>query len=159
MNNSTHNARIESALADLESQTEPNYRATALKFEVDPTTLWRRYNGQQQSRQAANSEYRQRLTNSQDEVLIRHINKLTDRGIPPTSQIVKNLAEELIGDIVGKNWTSDFVRRHQDRLKSLYLRNIDNLRMKAEYAPLFKQFYNLVCVYFLYYFILVKEYS
>ena len=35
--------------------------------------------------------------------LIGHINKLTDRGIPPTSQIVKNLAEEIRGKEVGKN--------------------------------------------------------
>ena len=90
------------------------------------------------------SECRQRLTNSQEEVLIGHINKLTDRGLPPTSQIVRNLAEEIAGSSVGKNWTSDFVQRHKDRLKSLYLCNIDNLQVKAEYAPLFQLFYNLV---------------
>src|ERR1700722_852271 len=100
------------------------------------------------SRKDAICRTRQRLTIAQEEVLTTHINKLTDGGIPPTSQIVRNLAEEIAGDVVGKNWTSDFVRRHEDRLKSLYLRNIDNLRIKAEFAPLFKQFYDLVSVYF-----------
>jgi len=47
----------------------------------------------------------------QEEVLIGHINMLTAQSIPPTSQIVKNLAEEIIsGKPVGKNWTSDFVK-------------------------------------------------
>src|SRR5205814_9729214 len=86
------------------------------------------------SRAIANSECRQRFTIQQEEVLIGQINRLTDRGIPPTSQIVRNLAEEIAGSSVGKNWTGTFIGRHKERLKSLYLRNIDNLRTKAEYA-------------------------
>jgi hypothetical protein len=64
--------------------------------------------------------------------------------MPPTSAIVKNLAEEIRGCAVGKNWVSQFVKRHQDVLKSLYLRNIDNLRVGAEYAPMIKLFFDLV---------------
>jgi hypothetical protein len=98
----------------------------------------------QLSRADADSEYRQRLTTVQEEVLIKHINDFSDRGLPPTTQIVKNLAEEIIHDTVGKNWVSDFVRRKGDRLRSLYLRNIDNMRAKADYAPIFKYFYDQV---------------
>ena len=58
--------------------------------------------------------------------------------------MVRNLAEEMIGSSVGKNWTGDFVKRYKNRLTSLYLRNIDSQRIKAEYAPSFKQFYDLV---------------
>jgi hypothetical protein len=67
-----------------------------------------------------------------------------DRGLPPTCQIVHNLATEIVGGPIGKNWTKQFVHRHRDRLKSLYLRNIDNIRTKAEFALIIKQFYNLV---------------
>jgi hypothetical protein len=35
------------------------------------------------------------LTNEQENVLVRYINDLSAKGLPPTSQIVKNLAEEL----------------------------------------------------------------
>ena len=76
--------------------------------------------------------------------MIKHINSLTDRGIPPTNYIVRNLAEEMIGGPVGKNWTGDFVKGYKDRLISLYLYNIDSQRVKAEYALSFKYFYNLV---------------
>jgi hypothetical protein len=144
MPDSNHNTRIELALADLASQLKPNYSATARKHSVERTTLAKRHRGQTLSIQGASSEYRQRLTYAQEEALIKQINRLTDRSIPPTSQMVRNLAEELAGSSVGKNWTSDFVRRHRDRLKSLYLRNMDQLRTKSEYAPLFKQFYDLV---------------
>ena len=137
---STHDAPIDLALADLASQPKPNYSATAKKWQVERTTLAKRYKAQTVSKAIANSECRQRLTIQQEEVLIGQINKLTDRSIPPTSQIVRNLAEEIAGSSVGKNWTGTFIRRHKERLKSLYLRNIDNLRTKAEYAPLFQLF-------------------
>ena len=96
-------APIDLALADLESQKVPNYKATAKKFGCDRRTLARRHQGKSTSRAAANSEYRQRLTVAQEATLIGFINKLSDRGMPPTSQIVRNLAEEIISDQVGKN--------------------------------------------------------
>ena len=104
----------------------------------------RRFKGEQVSRAIANAEIRQRLSLEQEETLIKHINKLSDRGLPPTSHIVKNLAEEIIGSKIGKNWVGDFVKRYKDRLKSIYLRNMDGIRVKAEYAPVFKYFYDLV---------------
>ncbi|RDL32578.1 uncharacterized protein BP5553_09034 [Venustampulla echinocandica] len=64
--------------------------------------------------------------------------------MPPTPRIVRNLAEEIIKDYVNKNWASTFVRRHRDELKSVYLRNIDNQRRKAEYLPLFEFFFKLL---------------
>ena len=137
-------ASIDSALADLNAQSHPNIRATARKYGLVESTLRRRWKGQTMSRQDATSEYIQRLTNSQEEALIDQINRLTDRGIPPTSRIVRNLAEEVLNGPVGKNWTGGFVRRHKERLKSLYLRNIDKLRIQSEYGPIFKQFYDLV---------------
>jgi uncharacterized protein YjaZ len=76
---------------------------------------------------------------------------LTNRGLPPTSQIVRNLAEEMIHRKVGKNWTGQFIQRHKDRLQSLYLRNIDNMRTQAEYAPVIKLFFDLVSGVFILY--------
>ena len=69
--------------------------------------------------------------------------------MPPTSGMVRNLAEEVIGRPVGKNWTGDFVKRYKNRLTSVYLRNIDSQRIKSEYALLFKQFYDLVIWFFI----------
>ena len=72
--------------------------------------------------------------------------------MPPTSHIVRNLAEEIRGKPVGKNWVSQFVKRYSIRLKSLYLRNIDNLRASAEYALMFQLFFSIAsCFLHLYY--------
>ncbi len=110
MAQSTHDARLELAVADLAKQTKPNYMETAKKHGVNRSTLQKRFLGQTLSVQAAASKYRQRLTFVQEETLIKHINSLTDRGLPPTSRIVRNLAEEIIGGSVGKNWTGEFVK-------------------------------------------------
>jgi hypothetical protein len=63
----------------------------------------------------------------EEKVLIARINDLIDRGMPLISQIVKNLAEEIRGVEVSKNWVGRFVKRHGIRLTSLYLWNINNL--------------------------------
>ena len=135
---------MKNALDALDAQLLPNYTQIALKFGLQRTTLMRRHKGICDSRAQATSQYHKLLTDTQEEVLITQINKLTARGLPPTSHIVKNLAEEIVGREVNKNWTAHFVKRHSSRLKSLYLRNIDNLRMKSEYGPHIQYFFDLV---------------
>jgi hypothetical protein len=127
-------ADIDAALAECELHLIPNYTVIADYYNVGRTTLARRHKGQTTSRAIANSRFCQCLTSEQEEVLIAQINKLTVRHMPPTSQIVKNMAEEIVRGEVYKNWTSNFIKRHQDRLHSLYLRNIDNQRVHAEYG-------------------------
>ena len=112
MANSDYEARLESALTDLKLQDVPNYSTTSEKHNVKRTTLRAQFLNIHTSRSLANSEYCQRLTIAQENVLIGHINRLTDRGISPTSQMVRNIAEEMIQAQVGSNWIGDFVRRH-----------------------------------------------
>ena len=150
MATTSHNARIELAIAHLNRQDKPNIMGTANEYQLVESTLRRRFKGQCTSRQAATSQYRQNLTLAQEEVLIGQINRLTDRRLPPTSRIVRNLAEEIIGRPIGKNWTGQFVYRYKNRLQSIYLRNIDKDRINVEYAPIFKQFYDLVILLFSY---------
>ena len=135
---------MKKALDALNVQLLPNYAQVALKFGLQCTTLMRRHQGICTSRASATSQYHKHFTDTQEEVLITQINKLTARGLPPTSHIVKNFAEEIVGCEVNKNWTAHFVKRHSSRLKSLYLRNIDNLRMKSEYGPHIQHFFDLV---------------
>jgi hypothetical protein len=103
MNRSTYDARLELALADIRKQSIPNIKSTAKRFEVDRTTLGRRFNRTQQSFTASREDSHQSLSLAQEETLISFINRLTERSLPPTSQIVKNVAEELCGKPVGKN--------------------------------------------------------
>ena len=61
-----------------------------------------------------------------------------------TPQITTNLAEMIVGRTLSKNWHRAFIIRHKKRLKSLYLRNIDHERQKAEYKPSFEHYFALV---------------
>ena len=139
---------IDSAIADIREQEAKgekiNFSATAKKWNVLPSTLSRRCRGVTQSREDWINNELKHLTNAQEKVLIKHINYMTDRNIPPTSYIVKNMAEEICGYEVDKNWVGRFVKRYLHELKSGYLRCIANDRAKAEYIPNFYYFFQLV---------------
>ena len=135
---------MEAAIAHLNRQKTQNYTEAAKLYEVDPTTLARRYKGLSVSRAEATSTYHQRLNNVQEDTLLGYIDALTDRHTPPTMQIIKNLAEEIAGGPIGKNWTARFIKRYSKRICSPYLRPLDRTRASAESVSMFEQFYSLV---------------
>jgi hypothetical protein len=99
----SHDARIELALAEIGSENKPNYAEYARKHELVPSTLSRRHRGITTLRKDATSEHRQNLTTLQEQALIDHINRLTNRNLPPTAQIVQNIAKEMVGHSIRKN--------------------------------------------------------
>ena len=83
-NKMDHNARIEAAIADLESQDRRNIAATATKWGLKRETLSKRFRGVTVSNQDATSYARKQLSDTQEKTLIRYINKLSDQGFPLT---------------------------------------------------------------------------
>jgi Tc5 transposase DNA-binding domain len=141
-------ARITKAVDTIQRGEFTDYAKVAKFYECSRSAISRRVRGLTKTRQQANSFWHQCLTIEQEEVLIQRINYLTNRAMPPTSHIVKNLTKEIRGTRIGKNWVGQFIKRHNIRLKSLYLRNIDNLRASAEYAPMFQLFFSIVSCFF-----------
>lgn len=137
-------AQFEAAIAHLDAQKERNYTEAANKFGMSRSALTRRYLGQSVSRAESASINHQRLNNVQEDTLLGYIDTLTNRHLPPTTQIIKNLAEEIAGGPVGKNWTARFIQRHSKRICSPYLRPLDHKRASAESVPTFEHFYKLV---------------
>jgi hypothetical protein len=138
-----HNARIEAAIADLKTQKRVNFAATARRWDIERTTLTRRFRGTQSTIEDANSYVRQQLTQTQEEALITYVNKLNDCGFPPTPQILKNIAESIAQTTLGPNWVARFCKRHSTRLVSLYLRTIDHKRKIADNSQYFQHFFDL----------------
>ena len=95
------NEAIQLALADLELQERPNYAATAKKYNISRVTLSRRHQGTQLSRDESNSIHHKLLTTAQEEVIIKHLNNLSDCAIPPTPKILSNIVQEVIKQDVG----------------------------------------------------------
>jgi hypothetical protein len=137
-------SRIDKAVAAIQRGEFTHYADAAREFKCNRSAVSRRIRSLTKSKKEANLFWHQYLTIKQEKCLIHRINTLTDRGMPPTSYIIKNLAEEIKGGPLEKNWVGQFVKRHSIRLKSLYLRNIDNLRASAEYAPIFQLFFSVV---------------
>ena len=140
----THDEKIDLAMAHLRAQSKPNVSRAAAEFGILESTLRRRYKGKTVSISAAKSLYFQRLSAPQEEALIAQINRLTERKIPPTNAMVQNLAEEVFGGPLGRNWVGQFCKRRGDVLTSRYLRNIDHQRVKSEYLPLYEQHFEQV---------------
>lgn len=135
---------IEAAIQDLSSQEAPNIKATAKKWNVDRTTLSRRWRGVTGSRAEAN-ENLQLLNNQQEEALLKEINRLSERGTPPTPDMVRRFAAFMAGSEPSQNWTSGFIKRHNDRVHSLYLKGFDLSRKKAENWCELRKYFDLVC--------------
>ena len=146
-----NNEAISIAIDDLESQETPNITATAKKYQIDPSTLWRRYNGRTVSYAEARSRSTMLLTNAQESVLVEHINKLCTRGMHPIPQIVESLVIEIVGHSIGERWVERFCNRYKNELKSVYLRSIDQSRHVADNSKHFQHYFNTVSIKHIFY--------
>ena len=151
-----HNDRIELAIADLESQVCLNYADAAKKWNIDRSMLSRRHRGVTGPKEDHYSYTLKALTDVQENVLVRYINELSARGLSPTSQIVKNLAEELAGKEVGQNWVGRFVKRKKGMLKSIYLAPIDHQRKVSDNSHHYEHFFANVRLYSYYFMFIVR---
>ena len=96
---------IEAVLEDLSLQDTPNITATAKKYGCNRTTLSRHFYKVTLSHNQALDNWKL-LNNIQSRVLIKYINDLTERGLPPTVAIVWNIDAGIAGRLPEVNWTS-----------------------------------------------------
>ena len=137
-------SQMDAALLHLKGLKHTNYRKVAKEFNVEETTLRRRFLGLTVSHKVHAETTKRALNRAQENAVLGYIDLLTDKHIPPTVQIIQNLAEELIGHRLGKNWSSTFCQRYKDRICSVYLRPLDRARVAAENDSMFEHFYSLV---------------
>ncbi|KJZ69920.1 hypothetical protein HIM_10705 [Hirsutella minnesotensis 3608] len=137
-------APIDEALEFLKSCDTVNYAKTARQFNCDETTLRRRHQGKQRSRQDADSLYKSRLSKQQERDLIEYIRKLSSRGIPPTLPMIKSFAQDIAKIEVGKDWPYSFVRRNSDELGCTWFDGFDIARKRADNASRYRAYYELI---------------
>jgi hypothetical protein len=83
---------IELALKDLRLSDKPNITATVKVYNVDRSNLSRRFNNVTNLQPMCHKN-KQLLCRQQEQDLVNYINKLTDKGLLPTTAIVRNFAE------------------------------------------------------------------
>jgi hypothetical protein len=130
-------------VAALEAQRPPLSSSDASVSNLHRTTVARRAKGKIQSRQ----HYREQcglLSKAQEQRLLQHIDELTRRGLPPNHHNVRIFAQNICGKLPGKNWASQFVRRHAESITSEYLIGFDISRKKADNWWLINHYFELV---------------
>ena len=134
---------ITAALEDLRLQDKPNIAATAKKYEVQRSTLSRRFNKVTQSKPDAVAQQRL-LSEQQEQTLVQYINRLTDISIPPTVYIVRTFAGNIVGKLPGRGWSHRFCKRWSHVLDSRYLTTIDLSRTKADSKRSYTFYFDLL---------------
>lgn len=135
---------IEAALTALKSQNPPNYNATAKEYGVNRTTLSRRHRGITGSTRELHDSI-SILTKQQEKTLVEYINKLTNRGLPPTTSMVLNFAADIGKHRPNRCWVARFVKRHSNELQSGFLSGFDLSRKKADNYYQYSLFFEQVC--------------
>jgi hypothetical protein len=107
------------------------------------TTIARRSKRQIQPRE----HYREQcglLSKHQERELLKQINELTRKGLPPNHQNFRFFAQNICGTLPGKNWPAQFVDRHRDILDSDFLTGFDIGRKKADNSWLIQKYFATV---------------
>jgi hypothetical protein len=121
-------------------------RAAAAAYDVPRSTLTHRIRGRKARVDIpANC---QKLSSLEEGSLKKWILDMDERGLPPTQDTVRKMADILLshrnpGLSTGKNWVSNFIKWHND-LISKYTRKYDYQRAKCEDLEVINQWFNLV---------------
>jgi hypothetical protein len=124
---------IQAAIEAIELREEGasfSYRTVAKIFGVDRTTLSRRHQGSQQSR-ATKEPHQRALSPQQEQALLRHLDKLIERRLPPTREMMRNFALVIAYQEISESWVTRFLRNN-DRLISKWSKAMDAVRYYAD---------------------------
>ncbi|KAF2805604.1 uncharacterized protein BDZ99DRAFT_540136 [Mytilinidion resinicola] len=95
--------KMKAALAALRSDPELSITDAAKHYGCGRSGLSKRFNGKTSARDNA-LKNQQFLNRAQSNALIKHIHKLTERSLPPTISMLRNIAFEIKGERPGHNW-------------------------------------------------------
>jgi hypothetical protein len=90
------------ALHSLKPGEKPNISLVARTYSVNHSSLSRRFHGISGSKEAQYNK-QQLLSKEQSRALIKWINQLTKRGLPPTNSMLENFTREISSKEPGKN--------------------------------------------------------
>jgi hypothetical protein len=137
---------IQKAIAAFKAQElgdKTSYTSIAAKYGVDRSTLSRRHQGSQASKDTiiANG----RALNPQQELeLVRYIEGLTKQGLPPTREMVQNFGSAIAHRQLSESWVTRFLSRHDIDLILKWTAGIDRVRHQADSGYKYKLYFSLL---------------
>jgi hypothetical protein len=142
--------RILLAISALKKQEISNIREAARVYNIPRSTLQDRLRGKTFRNEArANSH---KLTQSEEESLVRWILSMDQRGAAPRPSHVREMANILLAkrgttpiQAVGEKWVYNFIKR-RDELKTRFSRRYNHQRAKCEDPKVITEWFNRVQV-------------
>ena len=134
---------IQEAIEYLESREAGDnfpYREVAKRFGVNRVTLMRRHRGDNEAYGLRNLS----LHLQHETELVRYIDTLTERRLPPTNEMIQRFASDLAGKPVSESWVSRFLRRHPNYLISAHSKEISKLRYNADLGAKYSLYFKLL---------------
>ena len=105
---------IEAALEEIESLEAGEdfcYTEIAAKHGVVRSTLTRRHQAIIQAH-TTKAIKQQKLSLQQERELVRYIERLTERRMPPTREMIRSFASAVAKEPVSESWVTRFINRH-----------------------------------------------
>jgi hypothetical protein len=139
-------SQIEAAIAAIES-LEPgeqfSYRKIAVEYHCNRTTLARRHQGLASSRSTM-AENQQALHLQQEKELLRYIERLTERGLPPIRPMIRRFASDIAKKELSLRWVDRFIQRYDVHLISRWATGIDRSRHQADSHSKYSFYFELL---------------
>ena len=134
---------VQEAIEYIESR-EPgdnfSYNKVAAQFGVERSTLARRHQGVQERKGVSH-----RILHPEHEAeLVRYIETLTERRLPPTKVMIQQFASQLAGKPVSESWVARFLRRHPNHLISRSGKAMAKERTKADSGAKYSLYFKLL---------------
>jgi len=137
---------LEEALAEIES-LEPSekfiYTQIAEKHGINRSTLSRRHRAVTASR-ADIAAQQQKLTPQQEAELVKYIEGLTARHLPPTREMVRNFASAIAKEPVSDSWVTRFINHHSIHLISQWVAGMDSNRHQADSGDKYSLYFDIL---------------
>jgi hypothetical protein len=131
------------AIESREDGASSSYRKVAEEFNVNRTTLSRRHQGSQATNEETQQD-RQKLSPQQEEELIKYIDVITERGLPPTRAMLQNFASSVAESPCSERWVDRFLHRHKDSVTMRWATGMDRDRHQADSGDNYRLYFDLI---------------
>ncbi|EEA25964.1 hypothetical protein TMatcc_005785 [Talaromyces marneffei ATCC 18224] len=137
--------KIELAISDLKNERIRSIREAARIYTIPRTTLQERMKGVQY-RQITRANHH-KLTQSEEDSLVKWILDLDRRGLPPRHSLVREMVNYLLlqhsKPQVGKNWVTNLIKRRPE-IDSKFARKYNYERAKCEDPKIIQEHFDRV---------------
>ena len=125
------------------SEEDIPWSKIAEKHGVVRSTLTRKWRGETQSRKEK-ATAQQKLTLQQEAELVKYIQGLTARHLPPTREMIQNFASSVARETLSDSWVTRFLHRYKNCLLPRWATAMDADRHHAESYTKYKLYFDVL---------------